>query len=138
MKKKSVQIHPRISPAIARELKKAASLRRVAEKSIVEAALEVFLSQTEHEALILKSMYEIQRKVERLEQEQSLTLETLATLVRVYVTHTPEIPADQKARVEHKGRERFEKFINIVRRSLSEDRMYRNCFKTSLEPEEEA
>lgn len=124
---KKTRIQPKISTAIARELKRTAKMRNVAENAIVEAALKTFLSQTEHEAVIDRRLNKLQRQIEKLTQEQQIVLETLANFAKVYLVHTPEIPLEQKVYAEEKGAERFEKFVNLISRALSRKHLFREA-----------
>ena len=127
MKLKKVQIHPRVSSPIANELKRQAKQRDTPESAIVEAALKTFLSQTEHEAVIDRRLNKLQKQIERLSQDQQITLETLATFAKVYLIHTPELPLEQKKSAEDNGANRFEKFVRLISRAMSNKHLFREA-----------
>lgn len=112
------QIHPRIAKELVQELKRESRQRKKPESVIVEAALKIFLSQTEHEAVIERRLSTLQNQIERLLQEQQCLLETLTTFVKVYLVHTPAIVDSQKSSAEQGAIERFDRFIELVARGL--------------------
>ena len=120
----TTQIHPRIPRGLALELKLQARKRKIPESGITEAALRIFLSQTEHEAVIDRRLNKLQKQLEKMTREQKILLETVATFVKVYLAHTPEIPDAQKSFSEEKGLVRFERFIRLISNAFENETLF--------------
>lgn len=120
------KIHLRVSESLAKELKSQAKLRNTSRDAIAEAALKTFLSQTEHQAVIDRRLNKLQRQNEKLAQDIQILLETVATFAKIYLVHTPEIPLEQKKRMEDKGADRFEKFVHLISRAMQNDHLFRS------------
>ena len=95
--------------------------------AVIEAAVLSFLSPDaaeRQEAALSRRLDRLTRSLDRLEQDQILTVETLALFIRHWLTVTPPAPADQQAAVRAKGRDRYEKFVEaLVRRMSSATRL---------------
>lgn len=128
----TAQIHPRIARSLVLELKRQARQRRTPESGIVEAALKTFLSQTEHEAVIDRRLNKLQKQLEKMRREQQILLETVATFVKVYLAHTPEIPDLQKPFSEEKGLQRFERFIGIIANAFENETLFREAINERI------
>ena len=133
----TAQIHPRIARGLALELKRQARQRRTPESGIVEAALKTFLSQTEHEAVIDRRLNKLQKQLEKMRREQQILLETVATFVKVYLAHTPEIPDTQKSLSEEKGLRRFERFIGIIANAFENETLFREAIDERIMTEKD-
>lgn len=123
------QIHPRIDKELVQELKRESRQRKKPESVIVEAALKIFFSQTEHEAVIERRLNKLQIQSEKLLEEQQCLLETLATFVKVYLAHTPAIPDSHKAASEEGAVQRFERFVQLVSRALENKTLFKNAIE---------
>lgn len=121
----TTQINPRIARSLVLELKLQAKRRRTSVSDIVEAAVVTFLNQTEHEAVIDHRMDKLQKKLEAMNLEQKMLLETLVTFIKVYLAHTAEFPEAQKPLLEEKGLKRFEKFIGLVAQAFENEVLFR-------------
>lgn len=121
----TTQIHPRISKGLVSELKLQARRRRTSETDIVEAAVKTFLDQTEHESVIDRRLNKLQEQSEKMSREHQVLLETLATFVKVYLAHTPEVPEAQKPFLEEKGLKRFDQFIGLVAQAFEDQILFR-------------
>ncbi len=112
----------RLPVELARQLDECAATRRVPRVTIVETALESFLSADgaeRLEAALAKRLDRMTRAVERLERHSTITNETLALFVRFWLTHTPPLPDTAQTAAQIKGRERYEGFIETVGRRLA-------------------
>jgi predicted transcriptional regulator len=92
-------------------------------KSLVaEAAIASFLSPDDsdrREAAIAKRLDRIVRVLERLERNESVTLETIALFVRFWLTSTPALPEHSSPTARAKGAERYDRFVEALGRRLS-------------------
>lgn len=128
----TTQIHPRISKALAPELKLEARRRRTSKSDIVDAALKTFLNQTEHESVIDRRLNNLQEQLERITREQKMLLETLATFIKVYLAHTAEFPEAQKPLLEEKGLKRFEKFMGLLAHTFDNETLFGEAIKERI------
>lgn len=92
-------------------------------KSLVaEAAIASFLSPDDgdrREAAIAKRLDRIVRVLERLERNDTVTLETIALFIRFWLTSTPALPEHSNPAARAKGAERYDRFIEALGRRLS-------------------
>lgn len=95
--------------------------------AVIEAAVLSFLSPDaaeQQEAALSRRLDRLTRSLDRLEQDQVLTIETLALFIRHWLTVTPPAPADQQAAARAKGRERYDRFVEaLVRRMAGATRL---------------
>jgi hypothetical protein len=59
------------------------------------------------------------RAVERLERDVTIGNEALALFVRFWLTTTPPLPDTMREAAQAKGRERYEDFVDTLRRRLA-------------------
>ena len=92
-------------------------------KSLVaEAAIASFLSPDDgdrREAAIAKRLDRIVRVLERLERNDTVTLETIAPFIRFWLTSTPALPEHSNPAARAKGAERYDRFVEALGRRLS-------------------
>jgi predicted transcriptional regulator len=102
-----------------------AARKGLTRSAIVEAAIASFLSpdSTDRlEAAFTRRLDRLNRQVQRLERDSSLSTETLALFIRFWLTITPPLPQDAHASAQIKGRERYEGFIEALGRRWSQGR----------------
>lgn len=112
-------------PATTRALGELAARRNVSKSAIVEAAVASFLSPDgpdQREAAFTRRLDRLTRQVERLERDQTITLEALGLLIRAWLTATPPLADSAQAAAQAKGRERYESFIETLGRRLQSGR----------------
>ena len=102
---------------------KAYATRHGKPKSLVaEAAIASFLSPDDsdrREAAIAKRLDRIVRVLERLERNDTVSLETIALFVRFWLTSTPALPEHSSPTARAKGAERYDRFVEALGRRLS-------------------
>lgn len=89
---------------------------------IAEAAISSFLTPDDadrREAAIARRLDRLTRQGERLERDLWIAAETLALFIRFWLTVTPPLPESAQAAAQAKGRERFESFLETLRRRLA-------------------
>ena len=109
-------------PELLRQLIDLADRKKLSRSSIVEAAVNSFLSPDgadRIEAAFTRRLDRLSRQVQRLERDLTLSTETLALFIRFWLTVTPPLPADAQAVAQVKGRERYESFIEALGRRLA-------------------
>lgn len=109
---------------IVQQIKYVASERGVTEGSVIEAALRGYLGKTEHEEILLKKSDKISRQIDRLRRENKALFEMLSTYVRVYLTHTQEIPEQEKTQAELKATRKFARFMELVAKGLEDNKQF--------------
>lgn len=102
--------------------------KRLTRSSVVEAALESFLSPDSsdmQEAAFTRRMDRLSRQASRIERDLHIATETIALFVRFWLTITPPLDPDANASAQVKGRERFEGFVEVLGQRLqSGDRFF--------------
>jgi DNA-binding transcriptional MocR family regulator len=109
-------------PELLRQLIDLADRKKLSRSSIVEAAVNSFLSPDgadRMEAAFTRRLDRLSRQVQRLERDLTISTETLALFIRFWLTVTPPLPADAQAAAQVKGRERYESFVEALGRRLA-------------------
>ena len=120
MKKAQLSIY--LDQEIFRSLEAYATRQRKPKSLVVEAAIASFLSPDDsdrREAALAKRLDRIVRVLERLERNDSVTLETIALFIRFWLTSTPALPEQSSPAARAKGAERYDRFIEALGRRLS-------------------
>lgn len=111
-----------LEPLLLRDLDAFAAERRKPRSLVIEAAIRSFLTPDDaerREAAIAKRLDRIVRVLERLERNDSVTLEALAMFVRFWLTATPSLPEQTTAAARQKGGERYDRFMEALGRRLA-------------------
>jgi predicted transcriptional regulator len=120
MKKAQLSIY--LDPEIFRSLDAFAKRHGKPKSLVAEAAIASFLSPDDsdrREAAIAKRLDRIVRVLERLERNDTVTLETIALFVRFWLTSTPALPEHSSPTARAKGAERYDRFVEALGRRLS-------------------
>lgn len=120
----SKQVNTRLPIHMVQQIKYIAQERGITEGSVVEAALRDYLGKTEHEEILLKKSDKISRQIEKLRRDQGVMLEVLSSFVRVYLTHTQDIPEHEKTNAELKAARKFTRFMELVAKSLDSNKPF--------------
>lgn len=120
----SKQMNTRLPIHMVQQIKYVASERGVSEGSIVEAALRDYLGKTEQQDILLKKSDKMARQIERLRRENKAIFEVISTFVRVYLTHTPDIPDNEKTNAELKATRKFARFMELVSKAIEENKPF--------------
>ena len=119
---KKIQLSIYLDPDIFRTLDAFARGRGQPRSLVAEAAIASFLSPDDsdrREAAFAKRLDRIARVLERLERNDSVTLETIALFIRFWLTSTPALPEHSSASARAKGAERYDRFVEALGRRLS-------------------
>lgn len=111
-----------LDPSLLRDLDAFAAERRKPRSLVIEAAIRSFLTPDDadrRETAITKRLDRIVRVLERLERNDSVTLEALAMFVRFWLTATPSLPEQTTAAARQKGGERYDRFMEALGRRLA-------------------
>lgn len=112
-------------PATSHALDELAVRRKLSKSAIVDAAVSSFLSPDgadRREAALTRRLDRLTRQVERLERDQTITLEALGLFVRAWLTATPPLADSAQAAAQAKGRERYESFVETLGRRIQQGR----------------
>nr|WP_249812720.1 CopG family transcriptional regulator [Bradyrhizobium sp. 141] len=119
---KKIQLSVYLDPQTFRTLDVFAERRSQPKSLVAEAAIASFLSpddSDQREAAIAKRLDRIARLLERLERNDSITLETLALFIRFWLTSVPALPEQSSPAARAKGAERYDRFVEALGRRLS-------------------
>ena len=119
---KKVQLSIYLDPETFGSLEAFAKRQGKPKSLVAEAAIASFLSPDEgdrREAAIAKRLDRIVRVLERLERNDTITLETIALFIRFWLTSTPALPEHSNPAARAKGAERYDRFVEALGRRLA-------------------
>ncbi len=109
-------------PDIMTMLADYAARREQSQSMIAEAAIASFLSPDDaerREAAIAKRLDQLDRRMNRLERDIGISVETLAIFVRFWLATTPALPEPAAQAARAKAGERYEAFITALGQRLA-------------------
>jgi hypothetical protein len=124
------RLNVRLSDDIAEQLAEHASRRKLEKAAVVEAAITSFLSpdsSDQREAAFARRLDRICRQLDRLERDQTMTLEAIGLFVRAWLTATPPLAEAAQASANARGLERYQSFVESLSRRMQ------GAFKLSKE-----
>jgi hypothetical protein len=91
---------------------------------IVNDAIDRFLNPEKYDnnRALVRRLDRMSKAMDRLDRNQSVSVETLALFIRYFLTITPPLPDDDQAAAHAIGRGRFEVFVAQVGRRLATDK----------------
>ena len=119
---KKIQLSVYLDPETFGTLDAFAERRGQPRSLVAEAAIASFLSPDDsdrREAAIAKRLDRIARVLERLERNDTVTLETIALFIRFWLSSTPALPEQSSPSARAKGAERYDRFVEALGRRLS-------------------
>lgn len=120
MRKSRLSIY--LEPEIMRTLSAYAARRDQSLSLIAEAAIASFLSPDaaeRQEAATTKRLDQLDRRIQRIERDLTIAVETLAVFVRFWLMTTPPLPEPAQAAARAKGAERYDAFLDALGRRLA-------------------
>ena len=120
MKKARLSVY--LEPETMTQLTDLAEQQRKPKSLIAEAAISAFLAPDEteqREAIFIRRLDVLNRRIERLERDQTIAVEALALFIRFWLAVTPSLPESAQAAAHAKGRERYESFLETLGRRLA-------------------
>ena len=115
------RIQPYISPETHHRLQAMAKRPGLSESAIVDRALNAWFAgeaDNQREAAINRRLDRLTRQFGRIERDNLVLAETLATFVHYFLTVTPPVPASQVEGARAKGDLRFDLFVRQVAEAL--------------------
>lgn len=98
-----------------------AARRDVSLSLVAEAAIASFLSPDaaeRQEAAVARRLDQVDRRVQRVERDVGIAIETVALFVRYWLSSTPALPEAQQADARAKGLQRYDGFVDALGRRL--------------------
>jgi hypothetical protein len=112
---------------LARRFDEVARERQGAKSALFAEAVRMCLEPRQYEGLedgLARGLNALHKVVARQASDQNVATETLALLVRYFLTVTPPIPEDDQESARLIGRKRFEVFVAEVGRRVAEGRRH--------------
>ncbi len=110
-KKQRLSIY--LDPPVMKALVEYAARRDLSRSLVAEAAIASFLSPDaaeRQEAAMTKRIDQIDRRLNRLERDLGISVETLAVFVRFWLTTTPQLPEPAQAAARAQSGKRYDAF----------------------------
>jgi len=120
MQKPRVNVH--VTEEVWRRLDKFAGRPNVSKAAIVDAALAAFLSpeaDDKRDAAIIRRLDKLDRRLEKLEEQNVVISETLAIIAHICLYFAPIIPEAEKDAAVALGEKRYQKFLNALGNRLA-------------------
>lgn len=111
-----------LDPHVMNALADYAARRDISLSLIAEAAIASFLSpdaEERKEAAVARRLDQIDRRVQRVERDVGIAIETLALFIRFWLNSIPALPESAQAEVRAKGLQRYDRFVDALGRRLS-------------------
>jgi hypothetical protein len=119
---KKVRLSVYLNPEMMARLTELSKRKGKPKSLIAEAAIATLLTPDEVdrlEAMFVRQLDILTRRVERMERDHSIGVETLALFIRFWLIVTPSLPESEQAVAQAKGRERYESFLETLGRRLA-------------------
>lgn len=120
---KKIRLSVYLDPDVMLSLADHAERHHQSRSMIAEAAIASFFSpdaDERREAAIGKRLDRIDRRIQRLERDLGIAVETLAVFVRFWLASTPQLPESAQAAGRSKARERYAGFLEALGRRLAD------------------
>lgn len=120
-KKQRLSIY--LDPPVMKTLVDYAARRELSRSLVAEAAIASFLSPDaaeRQEAAMTKRLDQIDRRLNRVERDLGISVETLAVFVRFWLTTTPQLPEPAQAAARAQSGKRYDAFVAALGRRLSQ------------------
>jgi predicted transcriptional regulator len=134
-KKQRLSIY--LDPPVMKALVAHAARREFSRSLVAEAAIASFLSPDaaeRQEAAMTKRLGQIDRRLNRLERDVGISVETLAVFVRFWLTTTPQLPEPAQAAARAQSGKRYDTFLAAIGRRLAQGPKLRNEVPEDVQP----
>lgn len=135
---KKAQISVYLDPAVLTQLADYAARRDQPQSMIAEAAIASFLSPDaaeRREAVIVKRLDQIDRRMTRLERDVGIAIESLAVFIKYWITTTPTLPEPAAQAARAKAGERYDQFVTALGRRLAKGPKLRQEISEDIAPD---
>jgi hypothetical protein len=120
---KKLRLSVYLDPEVMHALADYAERRNQSRSLIAEAAIASFLSpdsEERREAVSVKRLDRLDRRVGRLERDLGIAVETLAVFVLFWLASTPQLPDSAEMATRAKIHERYGRFLEALGRRLAD------------------
>ena len=117
----TVKVTLRINKEIDERIREEASRRGVTQQSIIMTALKDRYDpdiQLAKEAMVAERLNRVDRQLRAVLDSCTVIAESQSFFVRMWLTNTPEVPADQRDRSVASAKNRYEKYVKAVTNAL--------------------
>jgi len=115
-----VQINPRISADNRRKLRLHVVHRGdTTEAAVVDAALTAYWDNTYDSVRLQRRIERLAKQIARIERNLGFVSELHAAFIRLWLAHTPEMPASSKAAAERSAKPRYERLLDFVAQHIA-------------------
>jgi predicted transcriptional regulator len=135
---KKIRLSVYLDPGVMHSLADYADRRHQSRSLIAEAAIASFLSPDSNErreAATAKRLDRIDRRIQRLERDLGIAIETIAVFVLFWLASTPQVPDAAQAATRAKARERYGSFLEALGRRLANGPKLRREIGDDIHPE---
>lgn len=111
-----------LDPPVMKALAEHAARRDHSRSLVAEAAIASFLSPDaaeRQEAVIVKRLDQLDRRLARLERDIGISIETLAVFIKFWLATTPALPEPAAQAARAKAGERYDQFVTALGRRLA-------------------
>ena len=136
---RKAQISVYLDPAVMKGLADYAARREQPQSAIAEAAIASFLSpdaDERREAVFVKRLDQIDRRMTRLERDVGISVESLAVFIKFWLATTPALPEPAALAARAKAGERYDQFVTALGRRLAKGMKLRQEISEDLGPQE--
>jgi len=136
-RKKKAQISVYLDPVVMTQLADYAARRDQPQSMIAEAAIASFLSPDaaeRREAIIVKRLDQIDRRMTRLERDVGIAIESLAVFIKYWIATTPTLPEPAAQAARAKAGERYDQFVTALGRRLARGPKLRQEISEDVQP----
>ncbi|MFG1230428.1 CopG family transcriptional regulator [Xanthobacter wiegelii] len=119
---RKAQISVYLDPAVMKSLADYSARREQPQSMIAEAAVASFLSpdaDERREAVVIKRLDQIDRRMTRLERDIGIAVESLAVFIKFWLATTPALPEPAAQAARAKAGERYDQFVTALGRRLA-------------------
>jgi hypothetical protein len=135
---KKVRLSVYLDPSVMASLADFAARRDKSRSLIAEAAIASFLSpdtDERREGALSKRLDGIDRRIQRLERDTAIAIETLALFVRFWLGSTPPLPDAAQDATRAKALERYDSFLEALGRRLAKGPKLRQEIGEDIDPQ---
>lgn len=133
-----VRLQSYVDSHVGQRLEAFCAANRVTESAVVQAAVLQYLDGTGDATLLLRRLDRLGRAGARTQRDVELLSEALATWIKLWFAHTPQIPDDAKASARASAHARFRNFVAHLAEQFSDghrflDDLPRECVAEEAE-----
>ena len=121
-RRKKAKVSVYLDPEVMTLFTDYAARREQSQSMIAEAAIASFLSPDDaerREAVVVKRLDQLDRRLTRMERDVGISVETLAVFIKFWLAKTPALPEPAAQSARAKAAERYEAFITTLGRRLA-------------------